>query len=43
MALQAAYRKAEFGNGRSNAPTAGQIKNLGLLDKEEESKKLLNQ
>ncbi|KXJ92790.1 hypothetical protein Micbo1qcDRAFT_232491 [Microdochium bolleyi] len=43
MAMQAAYRKAEIGSARSNAPTAGQIRNLGLLDKEEESKKLLSQ
>ncbi|MCJ1329630.1 hypothetical protein MMC10_006310 [Thelotrema lepadinum] len=34
-ALQAAYRKSEAANGRANAPSAEQIRNLGLLDKEE--------
>lgn len=41
MALQAAYRKAELNQGRENAPTAGQIRNLGLLNKEEDTKKVL--
>ncbi|KAK6071832.1 NADH:ubiquinone oxidoreductase 11.5kD subunit [Seiridium cupressi] len=40
-ALQAAYRKAESSGGRDNAPTAGQIRNLGLLDKDEDTKKVL--
>lgn len=41
MALQAAYRKAEINQGRENAPTAGQIRNLGLLNKEDDTKKVL--
>ncbi|KAJ4389316.1 hypothetical protein N0V93_006782 [Gnomoniopsis smithogilvyi] len=41
MTLQAAYRKAEMTQGREDAPTAGQIRSLGLLGKEEETKKLL--
>ncbi|KAI0016734.1 hypothetical protein F4780DRAFT_782970 [Xylariomycetidae sp. FL0641] len=40
-ALQAAYRKAEAAQSHDNAPTAGQIRNLGLIDKDEESKKTL--
>ncbi|KAI0532965.1 hypothetical protein GGR58DRAFT_517306 [Xylaria digitata] len=39
--LQAAYRKAEASSARDNAPSAGQIRNLGLLDKEEDTKKVL--
>ncbi|KAI1188528.1 hypothetical protein F5B17DRAFT_395251 [Nemania serpens] len=39
--LQAAYRKAETSSPRDNAPSAGQIRNLGLLDKEEDTKKVL--
>lgn len=39
--LQAAYRKAEASSSRENAPTAGQIRNLGLLDKEEDTRKVL--
>jgi NADH dehydrogenase (ubiquinone) Fe-S protein 5 len=41
MALQAAYRKAEVANARENAPTAGQIRNLGLLNKEDDTKRVL--
>ncbi|CAN8095541.1 unnamed protein product [Discula destructiva] len=41
MALQAAYRKAELTQGREETPTAGQIRSLGLLGKEEETKKIL--
>lgn len=41
MALQAAYRKAELNKGRENPPTAGQIRNLGLLGKEDDTKKVL--
>lgn len=41
MTLQAAYRKAEMTQGREDAPTAGQIRGLGLLGKEEETKKVL--
>lgn len=40
-ALQTAYRKAEFANPRDNAPKAGAIRNLGLLDKEEDTKAVL--
>ncbi|KAI1193625.1 hypothetical protein F5X97DRAFT_32350 [Nemania serpens] len=39
--LQTAYRKAEASSPRDNAPSAGQIRNLGLLDKEEDTKKVL--
>ncbi|KAK3359344.1 NADH:ubiquinone oxidoreductase 11.5kD subunit [Lasiosphaeria hispida] len=39
--LQAAYRKAEsLGGAREDAPTAGQIRSLGLLGKEEDTKKV---
>lgn len=41
LALQAAYRKAEAQKLKENPPNAGQIRNLGLLDKEEDTKKLL--
>ncbi|KAI0200987.1 hypothetical protein F4808DRAFT_426146 [Astrocystis sublimbata] len=41
--LQAAYRKAEAASPRDNAPSAGQIRNLGLLDKEEDTKKVLGE
>jgi NADH dehydrogenase (ubiquinone) Fe-S protein 5 len=41
MALQTAFRKAEATKGREDAPTAGQIRNLGLIDKEEDTKKVL--
>ncbi|KAK1968250.1 NADH:ubiquinone oxidoreductase 11.5kD subunit [Colletotrichum eremochloae] len=37
-ALQAAYRKAESTSARDNAPSAGQIRNLGLLGKEDDTK-----
>ncbi|KAF9870836.1 NADH: ubiquinone oxidoreductase subunit [Colletotrichum karsti] len=37
-ALQSAYRKAELASPRDNAPSAGQIRNLGLLGKEEDTK-----
>ncbi|KAI1497136.1 hypothetical protein F5X99DRAFT_397940 [Biscogniauxia marginata] len=40
-ALQAAYRKAEAASVRDDAPSAGQIRNLGLIDKEEDTKKVL--
>jgi NADH dehydrogenase (ubiquinone) Fe-S protein 5 len=40
-ALQTAYRKAETASARESAPSAGQIRNLGLLDKEEDTKKVL--
>lgn len=41
LAIQTAYRKAELNQGRENMPTAGQIRNLGLLGKEEDTKKVL--
>ncbi|KAK8035311.1 NADH:ubiquinone oxidoreductase subunit [Apiospora rasikravindrae] len=41
-ALQVAYRKAEASAaGGESAPTSGQIRNLGLLNKEEDTKKVL--
>ena len=39
--MQQAYRKAESQHPRENAPKAGTIRNLGLLDKEEDTKKIL--
>ncbi|TGO59029.1 hypothetical protein BOTNAR_0170g00050 [Botryotinia narcissicola] len=41
MAIQAAYHKAEQANPRDDAPKAGEVRNLGLLDKEEDTKKVL--
>lgn len=41
MALQQAYRKAELAHPRQDAPKLGQIRNLGLIDKEEDSKAVL--
>lgn len=40
-ALQHAYRKAEAAHPRDDAPKAGAIRNLGLLDKEEDTKTVL--
>ena len=40
-ALQAAYRKAETAHPRDDAPKAGQIRNLGLLDKGDDTKVVL--
>lgn len=40
-ALQTAYRKAEAAHPRDDAPKAGAIRNLGLLDKEEDTKAVL--
>lgn len=40
-ALQQAYRKAEAKLPREDAPRAGAIRNLGLLDKEEDTKAVL--
>ncbi|KAK6211877.1 hypothetical protein LQW54_005578 [Pestalotiopsis sp. IQ-011] len=40
-ALQSAFRKAESSAGRDSAPTAGQIRNLGLIDKDDDTKKVL--
>lgn len=39
--IQAAYRRHEAANPRDNAPKAGAIRNLGLLDKEEDTKSVL--
>jgi NADH dehydrogenase (ubiquinone) Fe-S protein 5 len=41
QAIQDAYRKAEAAHPRENAPKAGEIRSLGLIGKEEESKKVL--
>ncbi|KEZ46716.1 hypothetical protein SAPIO_CDS0564 [Scedosporium apiospermum] len=40
-ALQDAYRKAEAASPRDNAPTAGEIRSLGLIGRDEVSKKVL--
>jgi NADH dehydrogenase (ubiquinone) Fe-S protein 5 len=40
-ALQTAYRKKVATYSRDEAPKAGEIRNLGLLDKEEDTKKVL--
>ncbi|OAA64536.1 NADH:ubiquinone oxidoreductase subunit [Niveomyces insectorum RCEF 264] len=39
--LQQALRKAEAATPRDAAPNAGQIRNLGLLGKEEDTQKVL--
>lgn len=39
--LQLAYRRAEEVYTRKDGPTAGQIRNLGLLGKEEDTKAVL--
>lgn len=41
--LQLALRKAEAATPRDAAPNAGQIRNLGLLGKEDDSKTVLGQ
>ena len=43
LALQAAYARSEAATPRDDAPSARQIRNLGLLGKEEDSKKVLGQ
>ncbi|SPN98841.1 uncharacterized protein DNG_01882 [Cephalotrichum gorgonifer] len=40
-ALQDAYRKAEAASPRDHAPSAGQIRNLGLINKGEDSKQVI--
>lgn len=40
-ALQSAYRRAEASNPRDGVPKAGAIRNLGLLDKDEDTKAVL--
>lgn len=42
MALQNAYRKREAANPRDSAHKAGQIRSLGLLDREEAREVLRN-
>ncbi|KAK2623865.1 hypothetical protein QTJ16_002193 [Diplocarpon rosae] len=39
--IQQAYRKAAAANPRDDGPKAGAIRNLGLLDKEEDTKAVL--
>lgn len=39
--LQRAYRRAEAAHPRENAPRPGAIRNLGLLNKEEDTKDVL--
>ncbi|CCU80147.1 hypothetical protein similar to NADHubiquinone oxidoreductase [Blumeria hordei DH14] len=39
--LQKAYRESEVANPRTNVPTAGQIRNLGLLGKESDTEVVL--
>jgi NADH dehydrogenase (ubiquinone) Fe-S protein 5 len=41
QAMQDAYRKAEAAHPRENAPKPGEIRSLGLIGKEEESKNVL--
>lgn len=41
--MQAAYARSESTTARDDAPSAKQIRNLGLLGKEEESKQFLGQ
>ncbi|KZF22167.1 hypothetical protein L228DRAFT_268653 [Xylona heveae TC161] len=40
-ALQVAYRKAQAAHPREDAPKPGSIRNLGLLDAEEDTKNVL--
>ena len=40
-ALQHAYRRAEAKHPREDAPRAGAIRNLGLLDADEDTKSVL--
>ncbi|KIV89375.1 hypothetical protein PV10_08949 [Exophiala mesophila] len=41
LAIQDALRKAEAAHPRENAPKLGQIRSLGLLGKEEDTKAIL--
>ncbi|OAP59183.1 hypothetical protein AYL99_06481 [Fonsecaea erecta] len=41
VAIQKALRKAEAAHPRENAPKLGQIRSLGLIGKEEETKSML--
>ncbi|TAQ85411.1 hypothetical protein B7494_g6269 [Chlorociboria aeruginascens] len=40
--LQRAYRKAEAAYPRDNAPKAGEIRNLGLLGKDDDTRAVLS-
>ena len=40
-ALQTAYRKYEAANARVGVPSAEKIRNLGLLDKDEDSREVM--
>ncbi len=40
-ALQEAYRKAEWTLARDDVPKAGEVRSLGLLGKEENTRKVL--
>lgn len=40
--IQAAYRAKELENPRPKVPEAGAIRNLGLLDKEDDTKAVLS-
>ena len=42
QAIQDAYRKMEAAHPRENAPTAGQIRSLGLLGREKETQAVLD-
>lgn len=39
--LQKAYRESELANPREHTPTVGQIRNLGLLGKEDDTEAVL--
>jgi NADH dehydrogenase (ubiquinone) Fe-S protein 5 len=41
--MAAAYSKSKAATPRDDGPTAKQIRNLGLLEHEEDSKKILGQ
>ncbi|CAG7566517.1 uncharacterized protein B0J16DRAFT_330802 [Fusarium flagelliforme] len=43
LAMQAAYARSESSTARDDAPSVKQIRSLGLIDKEEDSKKVLGQ
>ncbi|KAK3177763.1 hypothetical protein K4F52_009514 [Lecanicillium sp. MT-2017a] len=43
LAMQAAYARSEAATPRDSAPSASQIRNLGLLGKEEDTKQVLGQ
>ncbi|CEI65750.1 unnamed protein product [Fusarium venenatum] len=41
LAMQAAYARSESATARDDAPSVKQIRSLGLIDKEEDTKKVL--